>query len=164
MGQVYGDRMTPLIILSLKTGLRRGELFDLHWADVDFGQKNLTVRGDIAKSSNTRHIPLSAQALEVIKAWQQQSDSTAPDQRVFPADDGGRLDNVKKSWASILKRANITGFRWQDIRHDFASQLVMKGVPLNTVRELCGHASMDTTLRYAHLAPDHKQEAIALLG
>ena len=117
-----------------------------------------------AKSSNKRHIPLSAQALEVLQAWQQQSDSMAPDQRVFPADDGRRLDNVKKSWASILKRANITGFRWYDMRHDFASQLVMKGVSLNTVRELCGHASMDTTLRYAHLAPDHKQEAIALFG
>jgi len=50
------------------------------------------------------------------------------------------------------------------MRHDFASKLVMKGVPLNTVRELCGHADLNTTLRYAHLAPDHKAEAIALIG
>jgi site-specific recombinase XerD len=76
----------------------------------------------------------------------------------------GRLDNVRKFWASILTGAGITSFRWHDMRHDFASKLVMKGVPLNTVRELCGHANLNTTLRYAHLVPDHKTDAIALIG
>lgn len=161
-GYAYGDRMTPLIILSLKTGMRRGELFDLQWQDIDFKNKVITVQGEIAKSSKTRHIPLSGKALEALKAWQKQAPQSQG--RVFPADDGGRLDNVRKSWDSILKRANISAFRWHDMRHDFASKLVMKGVPLNTVRELCGHASMDTTLRYAHLAPDHRAEAVALLG
>ncbi len=83
---------------------------------------------------------------------------------MFPSDDGGRLNNVKSSWGSILKSAGIEAFRWHDMRHDFASKLVMKSVPLNTVRELCGHASLNTTLRYAHLAPGHKSDAIALLG
>lgn len=67
-------------------------------------------------------------------------------------------------WTSILEAAAIEGFRWHDMRHDFASKLVMKGVPLNTVRELCGHADLNTTLRYAHLAPDHKADAVALIG
>jgi integrase len=162
----YSDRMTPLITLSLKTGLRRGEAFDLEWHHVNFDQAQITLVGDKTKSSQTRHIPLSAQALEALTEWKKQNtvDDKPPQGRVFPADDGGRLDNVRKSWANILKAADITGFRWHDMRHDFASQLVMKGVPLNTVRELCGHASIDTTLRYANLAPDHKTEAIALLG
>lgn len=158
----YADRLYPLVILALKTGVRRGELFDLWWNDVDFVNKVLTIRGETAKSNRTRHIPLSPSALGALQAWCKQVPK--PEGRVFPADNGGRLDNVKKSWASLLGLANISGFRWHDMRHDFASKLAMKGVPLNTVRELCGHADLNTTLRYAHLAPDHKADAIALLG
>ena len=158
----YGDRMTPLIVMSLKTGMRRGELFDLEWVDIDLRRKVVTVRGEIAKSSKTRHIPLSPSALAAMKSWKKQSVNLAG--RVFPSDEGGRLDNVKRSWASLLISADIQDFRWHDMRHDFASKLVMQGVPLNTVRELCGHADLNTTLRYAHLAPDHKADAIALIG
>lgn len=158
----YADRMTPMITLSLKTGMRRGELFDLRWSDIDFTNRILTIRGEIAKSSKTRHIPLSPIAFETIYNWQKQA--PAQNGRVFPSDDGGRLDNVKNSWTSILEAAAIESFRWHDMRHDFASKLVMKGVPLNTVRELCGHADLNTTLRYAHLAPDHKADAVALIG
>lgn len=158
----YGDRMTPLITLSLKTGIRRGEAFDLRWSDIDFANEVITVRGETAKSSKTRHIPLSPIALNALTTWKLQSPE-APG-RVFPAHDGGRLDNLNKSWRTLLKSAQIEHFRWHDMRHDFASKLVMRGVPLNTIRELCGHANLNTTLRYAHLAPDHKSEAVSLLG
>ncbi len=158
----YADRMIPLVILSLKTGMRRGELFDIEWESIDFDNRIITVKAETAKSSRVRHIPISETALEVLEAWQAQAPLKTG--RLFPADDGGRLDNVRKSWASILKEAKISDFRWHDMRHDFASKLVMKGVPLNTVRELCGHADLNTTLRYAHLAPDHKADAIALIG
>jgi integrase len=158
----FGDRLTPMVILSLKTGMRRGELFDLEWRSIDCLNKVITVQGETAKSSKTRHIPVSPIALDAIESWKKQS--TLLDGRVFPSDSGGRLDNVNKSWNGVLKSAGIQGFRWHDMRHDFASQMVMKGVPLNTVRELCGHADLNTTLRYAHLAPDHKADAVALLG
>ncbi len=158
----YADRLTPLIILSLKTGLRRGEAFDLTWQYVNLERGLITLIGDTTKSMNTRYIPLSPTALEALKAWKKQAPQSTG--RVFPSDDGGRLDNLNKSWKTLLGNANISCFRWHDMRHDFASQLVMKGVPLNTVRELCGHANMQTTQKYAHLAPDHKADAVALLG
>ena len=73
------------------------------------------------------------------------------------------MDNVRKSWAGVLKEAHISHFRWHDLRHHFASRLVMAGVDLNTTRELLGHSDLKITLRYAHLAPEHKAEAMERL-
>lgn len=160
----YGDRLTPMVILSLKTGMRQGELFGLQWKDVSFPESIITLRAEINKSHRTRHIPLSPAAKQALVSWEQQNEETEGEELVFPSADGVKLDNVKRSWGRVLKDAKITKFRWHDMRHDFASKLVMKGAPLNTVRDLCGHADLGTTLRYAHLAPEHKAEAVALLG
>ncbi len=161
-GRAFADRMTPLVRVSRKTGLRKGELFDLVRADIDLEARILTVDGERTKSGHTRHIPLSPTAYETLAAWLAHLPEDC--ERVFPADDGGRLNNVRKSWASILEEAGIENFRWHDMRHDFASKLVMAGVPLNTVRELCGHADSNTTLRYAHLAQSHRRDAVSVLG
>ena len=124
-------------------------------------QKTLTVGGGGAKSGQTRHIPLNREALAAIKAWKEQSGTSSG--YVFPGKDGHRLTNVNNSWAGLLKAAGITSFRWHDLRHTFASKLVMAGVPLNTVRDLLGHSDIQMTLRYAHLAPDTKAQAVELI-
>jgi len=58
----------------------------------------------------------------------------------------------------VLKAARIASFRFHDLRHTFASKLVMAGVNLNTIRELPGHRKISMTLRYSHLAPEHKAD------
>lgn len=164
MALPFADYLEPMVTLSLKTGMRRGEIFDLLWSDVDFDRAVFTIRAAISKSNRTRYIPMSPTALETLKKWRGQHEDAALSARVFTNSKGERFDNTNKAWRSLLKDAGIAQFRWHDMRHDFASKLVMKGVPLNTVRELCGHTDMNTTLRYAHLAPEHKAEAIAVLG
>jgi len=150
-----GDHLTPAVLISMNTGMRRGELLALRWASIDFKGKQLTIEGSTAKSLQTRHLPLNSEALATLKAWREQAPAG---ERVFAIDTG-----FKSAWAPLLTRAKITGFRWHDLRHHFASRLVQAGVPLNTVRELLGHGSLAMTLRYAHLAPDQKREAVARL-
>lgn len=156
----FADHLKPLVLVSINTGMRRGEVFNLTWADVDLKNKFVTVEGDGAKSGQTRHIPLNKEALSTLQEWHKQSPKTG---FVFPGQKGARLDNVKKSWDGLLKLAKVEGFRWHDLRHTFASKLVMAGVPLNTVRELLGHSDIAMTLRYAHLAPDSKAAAVDLI-
>ncbi|MCG7869685.1 MAG: site-specific integrase [Candidatus Thiodiazotropha taylori] len=157
----YSDHLTPMVILSLNTGMRRGEIFHLQWNDIDFDNKTLVVRGEKAKSGKTRHISLNRTALNVLQAWHDQCSTSST--LVFPGREGNPLDNIRRSWEGLLQRANIQSFRWHDMRHHFASKLVMAGVDLNTVRELLGHTDLKMTLRYAHLAPEHKAAAVEKL-
>ena len=154
------DNLKPMVLLAMNTGLRRGELFSLKWPDIDIGRAMLTIHGYQAKSEHTRHIPLNAEALETLKEWKKgRTDSPY----VFPSKDGKRLGHIRRSWGGLVKDAKLKDFRFHDLRHDFASRLVMAEVPLNTVRELLGHSDIETTLRYAHLAPEHTAAAVAKL-
>lgn len=159
----YLDHLRPMVLLALNTGLRRGELLSLQWSDVNFGGKMLTVRGQTAKTGQTRRVPLNAEALEVLTAWRALVDH-GPDDFVFPGAAGGRLGRVDRAWETALGLATLKDFRFHDLRHHFASRLVMEGVPLNTVRELLGHTSIEMTMRYAHLAPDNLAQAVEKLA
>jgi integrase len=149
----FGDHLTPAILLSVNTGLRRGELLALCWDCIDFNGRTLTVEGGTAKSRKTRHVFLNEEATRALTQWREH---TQGDRRVFDISTG-----FKKAWAPLLKRAAITKFRWHDLRHHFASRLVQAGVPLNTVRYLLGHSSVAMSLRYAHLAPKGGLDAIS---
>ena len=157
----YTDHLTPLVLLGVNTGLRRGELLQLCWRDVDLQRRMLTVRGEGAKTGQTRHVPLNSEAAQLLQAWKPAA------LEPIGASSAVRMSTplvaIKKAWAAVLKAAKVTGFRFHDLRHTFASKLVMAGVDLNTVRELLGHKSIAMTLRYAHLAPEHKAAAVETL-
>jgi integrase len=159
----YTDHLTPIVTLALHTGLRRGELFGLQWRDVDLAVTRLTVRGDESKSGQTRHVPLNTIASATLATWREITKPKTSAAVVFAGADGEPLADIKKAWAALLTKAAIRDFRFHDCRHHFASKLVMAGVDLNTVRELLGHSDFKMTLRYAHLAPEHKAAAVARL-
>ena len=150
----YADHLQPMVLVSLNTGMRRGELTSITWDDVDLRRKVVTIRGGYSKAGRARHIQLNSEAVEVLKRYRKQHTGEG---RIFA------VHSVKKAWGELLTKAKISGFRWHDLRHSFASRLVMKGVDLNTVRELLGHSDLTMTLRYAHLAPEHKAAAVEKL-
>jgi integrase len=158
---VYTDHLHPLVLLALQTGCRRGELFDLQWRDVDLVAARLTVRAEAAKSGRARVVPMNADAVSAVRAWQPAGVESTD--YVFPADDGRRLQDVKTAFLKIAREIGLKDFRFHDLRHSFASNLVAAGVDLNTVRELLGHTDLKMTIRYAHLAPAHKAAAVAKL-
>jgi integrase len=163
----YGDHLTPAVLLSLNTGVRRGELLALHWRDVDFELRMLTVGGETAKSGQTRHLPLNAEALDVLQTWREQNPKNHGP--VFPATTNGdgetveALRNLRRAFGGVLRNAQIENFSWHCLRHSFASKLVMRGVDLMTVKELLGHRDMRMVTLYAHLSPEHRAAAVARL-
>lgn len=158
----YADHLQPLVLLSINTGLRRGELFNLKREHVDLERRILTVAGntDGNKTVKARYIPLNQEATAILSTW---IHARQPNAWLFPGKQGARLDNISSSWERLRREAELVDFRWHDLRHTFASKLVMQGVDLNCVRELLGHTNLDMTLRYAHLAPEHKAAAVAKL-
>jgi integrase len=157
----FGDHLTPMVLVSLNTGLRYGELAGLEWQAVDLAARDITVTGATAKAARTRHVPLNSEALDALRRWRaQEGQSRGP---VFRNPEGSRISTVKTAWLRLLKAADIEGFRWHDLRHTFAARLVQGGVGLATVRELLGHADFAMTLRYAHLAHEQKADAVATL-
>ena len=82
---------------------------------------------------------------------------------VFCDKDGKPYYRFEKSFATALTTAGIRDFRFHDLRHTFASSLVMEGIDLATVRELLGHKSIEMTLRYSHLSPGHRSRAVKVI-
>ncbi|MBY8220945.1 site-specific integrase [Vibrio fluvialis] len=156
----FVDFFEPLVITAMNTGMRKGELLTLKWEHVSFPNRYLTIRSENAKSKKTRTIPLNDTVLNLFESWRAQN----PDADFVFVANNQPVEFFQYPWQSLLKEAGIENFRFHDLRHHFASKLVMAGVDLNIVRELLGHADLKMTLRYAHLAPEHKAAAVNLIG
>lgn len=157
----FADHLKPMVLTALNTGIRRNALFSLCWEDIDFDSKTILLKAKNAKSKKSLIVPMNEIVFDTLKHWKEQTQPQLQQALVFPnPDTGKKFDTLKKAWSELLDTAEIRGFRWHDMRHDFASRLVMNGIDLNTVRELLGHSSLSMTMRYAHLAPERKKAAV----
>ena len=156
----YADFFTPLITLAMHTGMRKGEMLTLRWESVSFENRYLTILSENAKSKKKRTIPMNDTVFNMLSQWRAQN---LNEEYVF-IHEGKRVSFFQYPWQNLLKVAGVDNFRFHDLRHHFASKLVMAGVDLNVVRELLGHADLKMTLRYAHLAPAHTAAAVQLIG
>ena len=160
MGGAFADPLEPMALVSLNTGVRWGTLVSLRWRNVDLAHGTLYIDADSTKAEAAQTLPLNSSAMDVLKKWREEAPDAAPAALVFPAPMGGMFYNVNKAWYRLLADSDLGHLRWHDLRHTFASQLVIAGIPLNTVRELLGHKNIKTTLRYAHLAPQGLRAAV----
>jgi integrase len=154
------DHQRPLIQLALLTGLRRSNLLNLKWEQVNLHQGLLTIPAQEAKGGRDLKLPLAPQAVELLNIVPRHPDNCY----VFCKPDGKPYKDIYSGFRLAVKRAGIEGCTIHTLRHTVGSHLVMNGVDLATVKELLGHRDIQTTLRYAHLAQDHKREAIAKVG
>ena len=151
------QHLLPIVVIALNTGMRKSEILGLKWRDIDF-KRDIAYLHD-TKSGEKREIPLNNTAKKTLISVLKHPDSPY----VFCNKEGEPYGDIKKSFLSAVKRADIINLHFHDLRHTFASHLVMSGVDLNTVRELLGHHSLEMTLRYSHLSPDHRKRAVDTL-
>jgi len=156
--KTYSPHLRPLVETALLTGMRRGELLGLQWEQIRNGFIYLTE----TKSGKGRQIPINDRLHDVFREVRRGNQLKSP--YVFCDSQGRRFYEVKRSFASACRRAGIEDFRFHDLRHTFASRLVMKGASLKAVQELLGHASLAMTMRYAHLSHEHLRDSVNLLN
>ena len=156
-GTKNGGRSKPIVTVALHTGMRRGEILNLRWEQIDL--QHYFILLDKTKNGTRREIPINSTLEELFKNLPRGFES----KYVFVNKDGKPYRDIKRSFHAALKRAGICDFRFHDCRHTTASHLVMAGIDLTTVKELLGHKDIKMTLRYAHLAPGHKRKAVQVL-
>lgn len=152
------------------TGVRKEEIMYLTWDDVNLDRKEPSIaiqakefvpgKHWTPKSKQRRIIPLNTRAAEIIRS-QTRSESN---NWVFHGPQGGQLhpDRLLTTLKGALRKLGYTG-TVHKLRHSFASHLVMSGVGIETVSRLLGHSSIEMTMKYAHLAPDHLRKAVDVL-
>ena len=150
----------PVVKFACLTGLRASELFSLTWDMVNLSQGYITVPAKYSKTKETKRIPLHPKALEVLREVKEYQYKKGIDHGYVFTNRMGKPYSVegqgyKKVFKTACKKAGIEDFRFHDLRHTFASYLVMSGVDFYTVQELMRHSSPRMTRRYAHLSPEH---------
>jgi integrase len=152
------QHLRPVVITALNTGARKEEILSLKWDNVDL--KHGFILLDRTKNGDRREIPINDTLRVTFKSLTRRLDIPYV---FYDHLNSKRYKDIKRSFKSACKRAGVTDFRFHDLRHTFASHLVMAGVDLTTVKELLGHKDFKMTLRYSHLAPAHKVKAVDIL-
>lgn len=142
------DHVRPAIVLAVETGLRKEELFGLTTAAIDLDHREIVL--DRTKSGAPRRVPLSDQAISIVKTLLRSSHPTSS-RHLFVKSDGTRYRDMKKGFNAACRRAEIDGVRWHDLRHTFASWFVQSGGDLYRLSRILGHATLQMTARYGHL-------------
>jgi integrase len=161
--------MREMLLTTLRTGIRQGELRGLQWQSINWENGTLAVRHswndelqelEAPKNNRERIIPLNPEIYTMLSKKKKSSGF------VFLDADGTPFSEKRLNprLAALCKRVGLRRITWHVLRHTFATHLTMAGVALNTVQNLLGHSTITTTMRYAHVPPSALREAVDLLG
>lgn len=164
--------------LALNTGLRKSELFGLtqdrvnttdrakryQAAGLPFVIPPRHILVEITKNGHPRLMPLNDDASEALANWMR-AQPIDPKALIFPSRETPRKPlDIDRPWQTALRRAEIDDFRWHDMRHCFASELIMSGASVAQVAKLTGHRDLKSLMRYSHLSPEHSHELVARIS
>ena len=150
--------LKPILIVALFTGMRKSEILGMQWRDINFEQGIIYLLQ--TKNGERREVLMNDIVKKTLAGVLRHPQSPY----IFCHTNGKPYLNVRKSFDALLKKCGIIDFKFHDMRHTFASHLVMSGIDIKTVQELMGHKSIEMTLRYSHLSPDHKKKAVDILA
>ena len=157
--------LQPIVVVAVHTGMRWGELMALRWCDVAFKQRQITV-GD-SKNHDVRYVPMDDSLIDTLsqhrKAGARKSGGITRSVFTNPRT-GSAYHHSAKAIKKASKHAIGRAVTFHCTRHTAASHMVMAGVDLRTVAQILGHRTLQMTMRYAHLAPGHLQDAAQRLG
>lgn len=151
--------LKPIVLTALNTGCRRGEILGLAWDNVDL--KHGFILLDKTKNGDRREIPINATLRATLESLPRRLDGGPV---FYDHKTGKAYEDVSTSFCNALRKAKIKDFHFHDLRHTFASHLVMAGIDLTTVSRLLGHKDLTMTLRYAHLSPKHMSQAVDVMS
>lgn len=150
--------LRDIVECAINTGMRKGEILSLKWDQIRNGFIYLRK----TKTSNPRQIPINDDLDALFMRIRQRVGLRS--KFVFAFQGKQNIKDVKSSFNAAVKRAGIEDFTFHDLRHTFSSHFVMRGGSLKALQEILGHTTMTMTMKYAHLAQEHKKEAINLLN
>jgi integrase len=148
--------VSQIVTVALHTGLRRGEIFNLKWFDIDLDREVLQVRE--SKSGKQRFVPINRTVRNLLEGIEKQSEYVFPSPKT-----GTRLDNIKKSFRSALRKAAIVDFCFHDLRHTAATRMADAGADAFTLMSILGHSDIRMTARYTHATNSAIKRAVANL-
>lgn len=160
--EIEDPKLHDIALLSLHTGARASEIFNIKGQDVDFRNGLITLRD--TKNTETRYAPMTTDLREMLtRRIPEKSDNY-----VFTDSNGDKINGVTKSFERVVDRLGLNNgvtdprqkLVFHSLRHTFASWLAIQGTPLFTIAKLMGHKTISMSFRYSHLSPDHKKDAV----
>jgi len=150
----------PIVVVALQTGMRQGEILGMKWENVDFEQKTIYVAH--TKTGRPRKLPMSKPVEVELRSLKQDASS---EEHVFSyARTGLKLTTFRHAWEGACTAAKISGLRFHDLRHTFATRLRAKGVHEMDIMSLLGHTTLQMTSRYTHAMPENLRTAVDSLN
>ena len=165
MGLLVANAQTTLkhvILMANNTGMRKAEIHNLEWVNVNLEQNFIKVKAQMAKNKKIRRIPLNMSLRELLLKLNLTSNGN---RYVFQNPKTGKpYMDLKRGWRSALERAGINDMRFHDLWHTFASHFLMNGGGLYTLKEILGHKDITTTSRYLTITTEHKSKAMEIFA
>lgn len=154
------DVLYTVVVVAISTGMRRGEIMNLNWDDIDLQRGTILLKE--TKNGSSRCVPLSGHARELLTRL---SKVRRIDTRlVFPNKYGTSPIELKRPWDAALLTAGLEDFRFHDLRHTAASYLAMNGATTVEIAAVLGHKTLDMVRRYSHLTNNHTAKVVGSMN